>query len=214
MVSILDADYYGLKVSAKPIPKQNAESTEEYLFLTGPSNSIEVNVLNKSERAIEGKIAVRVLYIISGLSEPSSFEKVCSFDLKPTQTATFTIWVNHAVEGQVIVCMCKLGQPENFRHTSEDEMMKKADNAASGEALCSYKVIDGTTHNIETKRFKLLQDQIKSLEASIKTQIDQAIKARLSEMGLVPNKSLKSEVVEERAVSKEQKTPINSSYIM
>lgn len=200
MVSIHEAHYHGLTISARPVPANpDSKGNDRYLYLTGKSNDLEVLIANKRQSLAEGKLALKVSYIVNGLDRPSIDAQIISVKLLPNHSQTFIITMNHVLEGQIVVNICDIGAPENHKNHSVDLVEKRAIDAVSGGLLCSYKVLDEVTYGIETMRFDQLQSQLKNLEKSLTTQMDQTILNRLSEMGIVGNRSLKSDVMQEKA---------------
>lgn len=224
MVSIRPQTYYGLEIVVRPLPIDRDSDTEDKsLFLTGDEGALEVMIVNKRNQiSTFGQIAIQANTLIQGLDQPVRDHFIVRIgSLAPNTARQRIIPIGHNFEGQVVVAICDLGKPEDFRSYSEEEMLERARETEKINFLCSYRVLDSTMYALESKRHEATQNQLrefeKNLQKTIATQIDQTIQARLAEFGLGKGKTLKSEVTEEKAsiANKEAQKPSarESSYI-
>lgn len=214
MVSSNKVEYYGLQLLVRPFPaKPESIDVDRYLFLTGESSEFELRIKNKTGRNIEGKLAVRFAYASGNGSEVLTNHFILMVNVEPYGEKISYMRESHQFEGQVVVSVCDIGQPEKYVVMDDTEVRDIA-KFNTGEVLCTYKVLDKVIYELETKRFN---DLAKNLKDSLTTHIDQTIQARLAEYGLIgTKKSLKSEVIEEQAkipTQSDQKTQNDPSYI-
>jgi hypothetical protein len=210
MVSSRAVEYQGLRVTVKPYPtRPEARGLDRYLFLTGNSSTFQLVVENITDKWILGKIAIRFAYSGLNTSDVLSNEYVATIDLKPNKYMVTEFNERHQFDGQVVVSLCHIGNLEELLDIDNDEIGRCA-KYSTGEVLCAYKVIDEVTYHIENKRFEELQDQIRNLENKLTDQIDQTIRARLSEMGF-SSSNFKLDVAREKiSTGQEQPTKMRS----
>jgi hypothetical protein len=192
---------YGLTLSVK-------RPQLERPYLTGDEIHFTLSVFNGSGKVRGGKfVVVSCEGEIRGANIMGQLRIIEIPQLLVGETRDFDFAYPAIREGLVNWFIPDFGSPDDWKDKKDEALEKKArdDNLGRHWVLTSCRVLDRYTFEADNKRFEDLKAEFRKLEASMKTQIDQTIRARLDELGLKP--AVGREMAEQTETKQPQQTP-------